>query len=146
MSKIASATQPLVTSSSSVADGVSVLPALAQVGATLLFVIALIVISAWCVKRFNFRGLSQRGPIKIESALALGQKEKMLVVNVEGKRLLIGVTAHNISVLDNDLNSHIEEERAQKPEKASSLKASDAQQDFASHLKTMLGWKANNVE
>jgi flagellar biosynthetic protein FliO len=128
----------------SVVDGVSVLPALAQVGATLLFIIALIFASAWCIKRFNLRGMSQRGAIRIESALSLGQKEKIVMVNVEGKRLLLGVTTHNISVLENMLNEQDEviPKPVDKPQISNKL---GANQDFASHLKNMLGWNANNA-
>ncbi|MGL4929909.1 MAG: flagellar biosynthetic protein FliO [Plesiomonas sp.] len=74
---------------------------------SLLLVLALIIGLGWLAKRLRlpFHG---KGSIQIEQQQALGQRERLLIVNVEGQRLLIGVTPQNISLLSH-LNSVQEE-------------------------------------
>jgi flagellar protein FliO/FliZ len=66
---------------------------------SLLMVLALIIVSALVLKRFNIvqQGGSQ---LKVIASLSLGAKERVIVVQAGEKQLLLGVTAHNITVLD----------------------------------------------
>jgi len=66
---------------------------------SLLMVLALIIICAFVLKRFNFaqQGISQ---LKIVTSLSLGTKERVMVVQVGEEQLLLGVTAGQITLLD----------------------------------------------
>jgi len=66
---------------------------------SLLMVLALIIICAFVLKRFNFtqQGVSQ---LKVISSLSLGAKERVLVVQVGEQQLLLGVSAQQITLLD----------------------------------------------
>ncbi len=70
---------------------------------SLLLVLALIIGLGWLAKRLRLP-FQSKGSIQIEQQQALGQRERLLIVNVEGQRLLIGVTPQNISLLST-LNS-----------------------------------------
>ena len=54
---------------------------------------------AWGAKRLNIANTSFNHSLKIQSALTLGPKEKIVVVTVEGRKLLLGVTSQNITML-----------------------------------------------
>ncbi|WP_448249298.1 flagellar biosynthetic protein FliO [Thalassotalea agariperforans] len=66
---------------------------------SLLMVLALIVIGAYILKKFNLTNTQSDG-IKIVTSLHLSTKEKLVVVQVGDKQLLLGVTANQINVLD----------------------------------------------
>ncbi len=67
---------------------------------SLIFVIAFIPACLWLMKRFQFAQMKLgQSDIKIVNVQSLGAKEKLMLVEVEGERLLIGVTAHSISHL-----------------------------------------------
>lgn len=62
-------------------------------------VLAVILGLAWVAKRFNLNGTGGIAGMRVAGALPVGPKEKILLVEVEGKRLLLGVTAHQITLL-----------------------------------------------
>lgn len=66
---------------------------------SLFLVLGLIIVCAVILKRFNItqQGVSQ---LKVVSTLRLGTKERLIVVQVGEKQLLLGVTNQQISVLD----------------------------------------------
>ena len=66
---------------------------------SLLMVLALIIICAFVLKRFN---LSQQGisQLKVITSLSLGTKERLMVVQVGEQQLLLGVTAQQITLLE----------------------------------------------
>lgn len=70
----------------------------ASVILSLLLVLVLIIAVAFVLKRFNPQGTSLSG-MKIISTLHLGTKEKLVVVDVDGTQLLLGVTAHQVSLI-----------------------------------------------
>lgn len=72
--------------------------------AALIMVLALIIGLAWVLRRTNLPAIQGSGKIKIESSLALGSKEKLFIVNVENKRMLLGSTSTQITLLQ-----HLEE-------------------------------------
>lgn len=66
----------------------------------LLLIIALIFGLAWLLRRFGQGGLfNQQKSMKIVAALALGTRERLVVVDVAGKQILLGVTAREINTL-----------------------------------------------
>ncbi|MGL5007946.1 MAG: flagellar biosynthetic protein FliO [Plesiomonas sp.] len=77
---------------------------------SLLCVLALIVGLGWLAKRLRLP-LHNKSSIQIEQQQALGQRERLLIVNVEGQRLLVGVTPQHISLLTT-LNSAQENQNA----------------------------------
>lgn len=72
---------------------------LMQVMLALAGVLALIFALAWLFKRF-VQPISLSGQqIKVVSSLALGNKEKLVLAEVNGQQILLGVTAQNINSL-----------------------------------------------
>lgn len=66
----------------------------------LLLIIALIFGLAWLLRRFGQGGLfKQQKSIKIVAAMALGTRERLVVVDVGGQQILLGVTAREINTL-----------------------------------------------
>lgn len=66
---------------------------------SLLMVLAVIVFSAYILKRFQ-PTLRQSSGLKVISSVHLGPKERVVVVQVGDKQLLLGVTAGQINLLD----------------------------------------------
>ncbi|MFN2329064.1 MAG: flagellar biosynthetic protein FliO [Chromatocurvus sp.] len=66
-------------------------------------VIALVFGLAWVARRVSaMRGLSGSpgGPIQVVGQLALGTRERLLLVEVDGRRVLLGVVPGSITRLD----------------------------------------------
>ncbi len=66
---------------------------------SLLMVLALIIICAFVLKRFNLtqQSVSQ---LRVVTSLSLGAKERVMVVQVGEQQLLLGVTAQKITLLE----------------------------------------------
>ena len=75
-------------------------------------VLAVIVVLAYILKKSRFVRLKNRG-MQVTSSLALSPKEKVIILEVEGKRLLLGVSAQNINFLY-DLTAKEAEKEAEK--------------------------------
>lgn len=93
---------------------------------SLLFVVALIPAALFAIKKLQ--GMQQKygkSPIEIVSAQALGAKEKLVVVEVEQQRLLLGVTSHSISLLKTLSDKDVE---------FSEYLSSDQQNNMKNHL------------
>ncbi|ATF09195.1 flagellar biosynthetic protein FliO [Candidatus Enterovibrio altilux] len=68
--------------------------------AALLAVISLIFTVAWLFKRMKIPILMGAKPgLKVISQLPLGQKGRVIVLDVNGEQVLIGVTVHQITLL-----------------------------------------------
>lgn len=82
--------QPAVNSSSP----------LVQVSGALTAIILFILLAAWLAKRFGIAGksASTRG-LKISASCNLGPRERVVVIDVEDARLVLGVTASQITHL-----------------------------------------------
>ena len=79
---------------------VSVTSSIWKVVLSLIFVIAFIPACLWLMKRFQAVQMKfGQSDIKIVNVQSLGTKEKLMLVEVEGERILIGVTAHSINHL-----------------------------------------------
>ena len=58
-----------------------------------LIVLALVGALAWLLRRGSFGALARRGgAINVETAVALGERRSLVIVSVEGRRLLLGLT------------------------------------------------------
>lgn len=72
---------------------------IAWVLVSLLAVIGLIFLMAWLVKRVNHPAILGDKTLRVISSYALGAREKITLVEVGDKHILLGVTAHNINTL-----------------------------------------------
>ncbi|WP_158014702.1 flagellar biosynthetic protein FliO [Salinivibrio kushneri] len=78
------------------APEVSIVTMLLSLGLVLGLIFAL----AWLLRRLKVPGLAQQSDgITIVSQLAVGQKERILVVDIHGEQLVVGVTANSVNVL-----------------------------------------------
>lgn len=67
---------------------------------TALFgIVVLIFAIAWFVKRFGQGGFTQNQHIKIIAAMPLGTRERIVLIEVGGQQLLLGITAAAINTL-----------------------------------------------
>jgi len=66
---------------------------------SLLFVLIAIFIVAWVLKKLQVGGSTING-LKVVTSLNLGSKERLVVVQVGKKQLLLGVTGQQINMLD----------------------------------------------
>lgn len=86
--------------------------------ASLLLVIACIFVFAWLMKKSNLVTLNkQQAQIKVIARQALTNKGQVHIVEVQGKRYMLGVTEQNITLLDT-LPALTDEELAAQPESA----------------------------
>jgi flagellar protein FliO/FliZ len=65
----------------------------------LLFILALIFGLSWFVKRFSQGGFMQNPAMKVVAAMPVGTRERLMLVAVGDKQILLGVTATQISNL-----------------------------------------------
>ena len=65
----------------------------------LLFIVFLIVAVSWFVRRFGQGVFATNTHIKIIATLPLGTRERLLLVDIAGQQLLLGVTAQQINNL-----------------------------------------------
>jgi flagellar protein FliO/FliZ len=65
----------------------------------LLLILGLIYGLSWFVKRFSQGGFMQNSTIKMLSAMPLGTRERIMLVDIGGKQILLGITATNINAL-----------------------------------------------
>jgi flagellar biosynthetic protein FliO len=65
------------------------------------FVFGLLGLGAWALKRGSFGplGRRQRSLVQIEATVPLGDRRSLMVVAVEGRRLLLGLTPAQVSLV-----------------------------------------------
>jgi flagellar protein FliO/FliZ len=65
-----------------------------------LLVLGLVAALAWLVRRGPLAHLANKGkPVAVESAIPLGERRSLVIVSVEGRRLLLGMTQTSISLV-----------------------------------------------
>lgn len=75
-------------------------PSIAGTFGSLFAVLALIVFLVWVLKKMRItQRISANSKLKIVSQLAIGQRERLAVIDVNGEQVLIGITATQISLL-----------------------------------------------
>lgn len=64
-------------------------------------VFGLLAACVWLVRRGGLDALSRRGPraVQIETAVPLGDRRQLVVVSVEGRRLLLGLTSAQVTLI-----------------------------------------------
>lgn len=70
-----------------------------QVVLGLALVLALVVAAAWMLRRFSSFGAGGSGPLRIVGGAALGQRERIVVVEVGTTWLLVGVAPGQVRAL-----------------------------------------------
>lgn len=124
---LASASEEAPVTTSAAADPVG---SLASLGLGLAAVIALIFGCAWLVRRMNgLAGLNSQ-LMKVVAVMNLGTRERIVLLDVGGKQILVGITPSTIRTL------HVFDEPVADP---TNLESSD----FARRLQAMIGksWK-----
>jgi flagellar protein FliO/FliZ len=84
---------------------------LGKMALSLAIVVAIVLTLGWAFKKLTLRLPGSRH-IKIISTMPLGPKERLLVVEMQGKQRVLGVTAHSINLLFELENSLPEEKLA----------------------------------
>ena len=64
-----------------------------------LIVLGLVAALAWLARRGAFAKLRRTGPVTVETAVPLGDRRQLVIVAVEGRRLLLGLTPTQISMV-----------------------------------------------
>jgi flagellar protein FliO/FliZ len=78
-------------------SGLNAMRAILALGA----VMVALAVFLWLLKRgtFAMAGRGTRHGMSVESALALGDRRSLLIVTVEGRRLLLGISATHVSLV-----------------------------------------------
>ena len=68
---------------------------------SLLVVLGLLGGCLWLIRRGGWQGGLRKGPrpVQIETAVALGDRRQLVIVSVEGRRLLLGVTPMHVALV-----------------------------------------------
>ena len=99
-----------------------------QVFLGLAIVVIAIVAMAWVIKRTGYVNTRANGQLKVVGGLTLTQRERLLLVQVGKKQLLVGVSPGGISTL-HELEENIDANDSNKP----------SMETFAQKLQSMLG-------
>ena len=126
------ATTPLTTTPTGTVNTPDVTASLLKVTAGLLLVIVAIFASAWFYRRFGNLSPVANDALRIIGGLSIGQKEKIVLLQVGDEQLLVGVAPGSIQKL------HVLE----KPIPVSS-NADMKNADFASQLGRAIGLQKN---
>jgi flagellar protein FliO/FliZ len=61
-------------------------------------VLALLAVLAWVLKR-TAASRKAAGQMNVETALSLGERRSLVIVSVEGRRLLVGLAPNHVSLV-----------------------------------------------
>jgi len=95
----AGATLPTVPSHAAEAAPVVGASSLFQAGFGMLVVLGLIFLFAWLARRFGLQRFGGGQAVKVVSSTAIGQRERVVVVELGGTWLVLGVTPSQINTL-----------------------------------------------
>lgn len=72
-----------------------------QVVLALLFVLALLLLLAWVARRSGWLpGRAAQTGLRVAGSLRLNARHSLVVVDIEGKRLILGISPQQITLLD----------------------------------------------
>lgn len=74
-------------------------PDILSLGASMLIVIGTVIALGWLYSRLRFNGGGRGSVIKIVASHGLGPKERLLLVEVGDRQLLVGMTASSVQTL-----------------------------------------------
>lgn len=66
---------------------------------SLLFVIAIIFILAWALKRMRLPSMMGQDGLKVVRQLPVGTKERLVIVQAGEEQFLVGITQHSINLV-----------------------------------------------
>src|SRR5690349_10366500 len=72
---------------------------LAQVTLSLVLVLAAVFAAAWVARRMRMIGRPHGGALKVLAEVAVGTKERVVLVQVHEQQVLVGVATGNVNVL-----------------------------------------------
>jgi flagellar protein FliO/FliZ len=84
--------------SSTPIEPVNGVQAMLELALALAFVLAVIVAIAWLTRRMR-SAYGANGAVRVIAEVSLGQKERAVLVQVDGRRLLLGVATGAVSLL-----------------------------------------------
>jgi flagellar protein FliO/FliZ len=93
------AEQPFAAPEAANAVSTSATGGLVQVTLSLMLVLAAVFASAWVVRRFRSFGRPGAGAINIIADVALGTKERAVLIQVGAQQLLVGVAPGRVNTL-----------------------------------------------
>ncbi len=70
-----------------------------QIVSSLFLVLIVIGGLAWILKRFGIGTTTSSGPIKVIATTGVGQRERVVLVEIENTRLVLGVAPGRVSIL-----------------------------------------------
>ena len=70
-----------------------------QIMVSLVFILMIIFLGAWLLKRFGRVNGIANGQMRVLANMAVGQRERVILLEVGKEQLLIGVTSSKISLL-----------------------------------------------
>jgi flagellar protein FliO/FliZ len=73
--------------------------ALGQIAYGLMAVLALMLVAAWLFKKINPVALGNKVPVKVVGGVSIGNRERVMVIEVADQWIVIGVTATQINTL-----------------------------------------------
>lgn len=94
----------------------------------LMLVLGVILALAWVVSRLRLPGLRQAVPMRVVGAMPLGPRERLVVVEIQDRWHVLGVTAHTIQPI-------AEMPRGELPATASPGSAASFVAELASRMK-----------
>lgn len=110
---------------------------LAQVTLSLLLVLAAVFAAAWVVRRLRGFGKFGGGAVQVVTEIAVGTKERVVLIQVGNQQLLIGVAPGRVSTL------HVLAEPVSTPPPTGTMMSADGSvppsHDFKAILKRSLG-------
>ena len=92
-------TSDKVAKVSSMSEGPVGAAELANITLALFFVLALIFIIAWLFRRYGNIASLNRSNIQVLGGVSLGHRERAVLLEVEGERILVGVAQGHVSKL-----------------------------------------------
>lgn len=112
---------------------------LLQIVAALGVVIAVMLAMTWFMKRFSGLSPLQRLPMKVISAVSLGNRERVVVIEVADQCLVLGVTPQQITMLSSLPKPVV------APIQTDSAEPAIANRTFTDWLKTSLEKRTRSV-
>jgi flagellar protein FliO/FliZ len=138
---VASAAEQPFAAPEAVTGAPSAAGGLAQVTLSLMLVLAAVFAAAWVVRRLRTFGRPGAGAINIIADVALGTKERAVLIQVGAQQLLIGVAPGRVNTL-HVLAEPVRIDDAQRGGRGDELSPSSSpspRPDFKSILKRSLG-------
>lgn len=74
-------------------------PDILSLGASLVIVVAAVLLIGWLYSRFRFTGGASGSLINVVSSRVLGPKERLVLIEVADQHLLVGITATSVQTL-----------------------------------------------